>query len=580
MSYIINKSNGAKLVAIEDGSINVTACDLTLLGKNYAGYGESVATNFVKLLENFSNTKQPAKPLTGQIWYDSGNKKIKFYNGIEFKTIPAMQSSPNYPSDQYKGDLHYNETEGRLYYFDGSRYVLVGPQVTGKAAANTILPILLQGTDDTLRYVLAHQIQNYYDESEVITVAITSDADFTPVAEEYAATFPKIKRGINLRATDSSSGVSTTSTNGGYMVWGTAADSIRLAGRLESEYVRYSTPIFGTQVQVNNANGVNIYNRALQLFSNPNGAQITTENTRLSFSASDGGQLYNIINIDAGESLALLPSRTPATLVNIGSVSNPFNDVYANRIFGEIQATAGVAAVAQTVTLNATNSVDAVHYILFTDSASGNEAVRTDSGLTFNPSTNTVTGNLTGNVTGNLTGNVTGNLTGNVTGNLTGTPTAPSITKSGTSSTGDIGQTDNRFGTVYAKATSAQYADLAEKYLADAEYEPGTVLRLGGTAEVTICATYESEAIAGIVSTNPAYIMNDTLENGVAIALKGRVPCKVKGSIKKGDVLVSSSTPGHAEVRKYGHRTNPLAVLGKALQDFDGDTGVIEIMIY
>jgi hypothetical protein len=70
------------------------------------------------------------------------------------------------------------------------------------------------------------------------------------------------------------------------------------------------------------------------------------------------------------------------------------------------------------------------------------------------------------------------------------------------------------------------------------------------------------------------------LVNGVAIALKGRVPCKVKGPVKKGDVLVSSNIPGHAEVRKYGHRTNPMAVLGKALQDFDGETGVIEVMVY
>jgi hypothetical protein len=86
--------------------------------------------------------------------------------------------------------------------------------------------------------------------------------------------------------------------------------------------------------------------------------------------------------------------------------------------------------------------------------------------------------------------------------------------------------------------------------------------------------------IAGIISTNPAYTMNDALEGGTYIALKGRVPCKVKGPVKKGDVLVSSSTPGHAEVRKYGHRTNPLAVLGKALQDFDGETGIIEVMVY
>ena len=459
MSYIINKSNGTRLVTVEDGSINVSACDLTLVGKNYAGYGEAIASNFVKLLENFSGSKQPARPLTGQIWYDSSTKKIKFFNGAEFKPIPSLQSSPTYPTDQLKGDLYYNEAEGKLYYFDGQGYILIGPQIAGKAAINNVTPVLLEGTDGFLRYVLRHQVQNYYDETEVITVAITSDDEFTPTSEDYSVSFPRIKRGVNLRAADSSTGISTTSTNGGYMIWGTSADSLRLAGRPESDYVKYSTPIFSTQVQVNNQNGINIATNGLRLFTNVNGAQITTDQPRISLSATSGGELYNIVNVDASDNLALMPSRTPGTLVNIGSSSNPFNVIYANEY--------------------------------------------------------------------------------------------------------------NTVG-----------ADLAEKYLADAEYEPGTVLRLGGTAEVTICASYEHEGIAGIVSTQPGHLLNQGLENGVAIALKGRVPCKVKGPVRKGDVLVSSSTPGHAEVRKYGHRTNPLAVLGKALQDFDGDTGVIEVMVY
>jgi hypothetical protein len=86
--------------------------------------------------------------------------------------------------------------------------------------------------------------------------------------------------------------------------------------------------------------------------------------------------------------------------------------------------------------------------------------------------------------------------------------------------------------------------------------------------------------VVGIVSTNPAYLMNSELAGGVAIALKGRVPCKVKGPISRGDILVSSNVPGHAEARRHGHKTNPYAVLGKALQDFDGEIGVIEVMVY
>ena len=561
MAYIINKSNGAKLVTIEDGSINVTACDLSLVGKNYAGYGESIATNFVKLLENFSGAKQPGKPLVGQTWYDSSNRKLKFFNGSDFKSLASLQASKDYPSDQLKGDFHYNESEDKLYYFDGQKYVLIGPQTSGKAAINTVTPVLLEGTDGLFRYVLKHQIQNYYNETQTIAVAITSDDEFTPLSEDYSVSFPKIKRGITLRATDSSSGVSTTAEATGYMLWGTSSDSLRLNNKLAAEYVTYAEPNFSSQVRVLTSDGINIASNGLRMFTNVNGAQLNTDLPRISFNATSGGELFNIINVDASDNLALLPSRTLGTLVNIGSASNPFNNIYGTRIFGEVQSTvaaaefASTAEVADTVALIPTFTTSATYYIPFVDSTSGNKGLRTDAGLSYNPAINlfTATNIATSQI---IKSEVSANGVGN------------------------IGQTGNRFGTVYANATTAAFADLAEKYLADAVYEPGTVLRLGGTAEVTICATYESEAIAGIVSTNPAYIMNDTLENGIAIALKGRVPCKVKGSVKKGDILVSSSTPGYAEVRKYGHRTNPLAVLGKALQDFDGDTGVIEVMVY
>jgi hypothetical protein len=609
MSYIINKSNGSKLVAIEDGSINVNVCDLTLVGKNYAGYGESIATNFVKLLENFSNTKQPSKPLTGQIWYDSGNKKIKFYNGVEFKSVPSLQVSRNFPTDQNSGDLLFNETDSKLYYYNGTEYIPIGPPVTGKAASNTIVPLLLDdAVSGNQRYILGHQLQDP-DELNTTIVAVTSDFSITPSLDQYSAPgrFPKIRKGITLRNTDPSTGISSLEGDeDDYLFWGTASDALKLNGLPPSSYVTYAVPIFDNQVQVRNADGININTNGLRLFTNPAGAKITTDLDKVSIDATVNFTLKNIINIDAtnNPTPAILPSTTPDTLVDIGSTISPFRNIYAtelraDRIYGTIESIAPRATLADTVALTPTNTTNANYYILFTNNASGNGAVQTDTGLTYNPSTNglalgpvsvtsiikTGTTNVgdigqTGNRFANIYGNLIGDVTGNITGSVSGTVSAPSIAKSGVSGTGDIGSSGNVFGTVYATATSARYADLAEKYLADAEYEPGTVLRLGGTAEVTICATYESEAIAGIVSTNPAYLMNDALENGVAIALKGRVPCKVKGAVKKGDVLVSSSTPGHAEVRKYGHRTNPLAVLGKALQDFDGDTGVIEVMVY
>jgi len=147
----------------------------------------------------------------------------------------------------------------------------------------------------------------------------------------------------------------------------------------------------------------------------------------------------------------------------------------------------------------------------------------------------------------------------------------------------DLGQSGNRFREVFAvdftgTASSAKYADLAENYVADAEYEPGTVLMFGGSEEVTIGSGEGSNKVAGIVSTNPAYLMNSGLkENAVALGLQGRVPCKVIGKINKGDMLVISNVDGVATASadpKMG------TVIGKALQDYDSDEiGTIEVVV-
>ena len=154
---------------------------------------------------------------------------------------------------------------------------------------------------------------------------------------------------------------------------------------------------------------------------------------------------------------------------------------------------------------------------------------------------------------------------------------ATAITNSAGSGWGNIGASGATFNTAFVKATSAQYADVAENYTADATYEPGTVLHFGGEQEVSLCNVDACSRVAGIVSTNPAYIMNDALqaEHVVAVALLGRVPCKVQGTIKKGDMVVSAGN-GHARAE-----SNPQigTVIGKALENFDGEQGVIEVVV-
>ena len=131
-------------------------------------------------------------------------------------------------------------------------------------------------------------------------------------------------------------------------------------------------------------------------------------------------------------------------------------------------------------------------------------------------------------------------------------------------------------GTFQGTATSAQYADLAERYTSDTIYEPGTVVSFGGDAEVTMSTESMDSRIAGVVSTNPGFLMNDGLEGtNVAVALTGRVPVKVTGTIRKGDMLVSAGE-GYAKAE-----ANPRlgSVIGKALEDFNGVSGIIEVVV-
>jgi hypothetical protein len=174
-----------------------------------------------------------------------------------------------------------------------------------------------------------------------------------------------------------------------------------------------------------------------------------------------------------------------------------------------------------------------------------------------------------------------GNVVITVAGNSIASFTTAGIINNQANGVGNIGNSTGYFNTVFAKATSAQYADLAEMYQADSDYAPGTVVEFGGENEITQSSSSHSTRVAGIISTNPSYLMNATKQGNhvLAVALVGRVPCSVVGTIVKGDRLVASDLFGVATVLDPA-QYQPACILGKALENYESSTpGVIEVAV-
>ena len=281
----------------------------------------------------------------------------------------------------------------------------------------------------------------------------------------------------------------------------------------------------------------------------------------------------NVSSFVVGDPLVYFGDNNNSNSVDLGFVVGYNPGVYQHGGFVR-DATDGVWKLFGNVVAEPTTTVDftnAIYQPIQTGAITANGNITTTSNVSV--------GNLllSGNIIDTGALGINSGANGNITLNAgTGSVILNSGVLNGQANgVGNIGSSTTYFNTVFAKATSAQYADLAEHYTTDAEYEPGTVVMFGGDKEVTICGEEMSRRIAGVVSTNPAYIMNaGILETSVAVALQGRVPTKVKGPVRKGDMMVSAGD-GYARAEDA-----PVlgSVIGKALENFDGDLGVIEVV--
>jgi hypothetical protein len=127
MAYSINKTDGTLLATVADGQVDDLSTDITLIGKNYSGFGESLNENFIKLLENFAGTAVPTHPIRGQIWFDASEAKLKVYTGTGFVPVSSATISNSQPGQPGAGDLWFNNISKQLYFYDGTGFILLGP---------------------------------------------------------------------------------------------------------------------------------------------------------------------------------------------------------------------------------------------------------------------------------------------------------------------------------------------------------------------------------------------------------------------------------------------------------------------
>ena len=529
MAYTITTTNGTTIGSIADGTVDNTVTSLTLIGKNYAGYGIFLNENFVELLENFSNGIAPANPLNGQLWFDSTNRVIKLYDSVSttWKALAATMTSSVQPPSPITGDLWWDTVNNQLKAYSGTIWVVVGPTYTASSGLNGAIVETVIDVSGA-----SHAIIKFYVQSLVIAI-VSKDLAFTP--QTSISGYTTINPGITLIS---------SSTVVGAAFNGQVTNSLAVGGIIASQLLRsdVSGVINGT-LSINNNNGLTIGgSNNFNISVNPSTSIVNFTNT--------------VTNADVDFFVAPSGVNTRALVLSgtTGQVKLPVALVSTSTSSGALVVTGGVG-IGGALNVGGLTTIN----------------IGVDS-------TSTTTGALV--VTGGI--GVSGNITARTlyaktiqstssTANI-GSPTTGfnylyvNNILPMTSNVGNIGSQTAYFNTVYATATSALYADLAERFFADAEYAAGTVVEIGGINEITVSTTDLSDSVLGVISTNPAYTMNNAAggnDTHPVVALIGRVPVKAVGLINKGDRLVSAGN-GCARTGLASEIT-PFNVIGRAL---------------
>ena len=522
MAYTINKTDGTILTTISDGTLDTTT-NLSFFGKNYAGYGEALNENQVKLLENFANTtaNAPDKPIKGQLFYDTTLNQMQVYNGSAFKAVSGAIISTTEPTSGAQGDLWYDSTNEQLYVYTGSSWVLVGPAATaGSGVSGGIVQVI---TDDTGVDRTVIQLMT----SDTI-VAMVSSVEFTP--QSAVSGFSIIKKGLTL-----STAISSNRYNG------TATDSDALGGVAASNYISTS--------------GGTISGGSLRIYDS--GLTIGADSD-MSFVQSGANHVMSNVTDDGNIVLRVSPGGVTESALTVNGTDASVT------IANNLTVSGNLIVNGSTTEVNTTNmTVEDPLIVLNRNSASVGDR---DIGIIFDRGINTSTALIWDESADEFA----------FINTTSGDSTAGAVT---ISSYADI-----RFNEATGTTSGAYYADLAERYESDTPLESGDVVKIGGEKEITKTSTAYDTDVFGVISTDPAFKMNISAGDDTThpyVALSGRVPCKVKGQVSKGDRLTTSDQPGVAQKADLDNELcSVYAIIGRALEDKKSDdTASIEIAV-
>jgi hypothetical protein len=352
MAYQINKTDGTIISTVADGQVDTLSTDITLIGKNYSGFGESLNENFIKLLENFSSTQAPTYPLRGQVWFDTAENKLKVYNGSDFIPVSSATISSTQPETLSIGDLWWDDVAAQLYFFDGANPVLLAPAYS---QTQGVSGLRVDSILDTLNQTRV--ITSLYNNG--ILLGIFSKDSFTPKIEIIGFT-GNIQPGFNA---GNLSGIKFNVT---------CTNAEQLGGAAATTYVRTDTSnIINGQVRISTDLGI-VIGSAGQM-----NLYVTAGDIFMSNAATDKNLILNVRKGINQEDALVINSATREIRLYPG-----FTDSQVT-VGGDLVVTGDLTVEGTTTTINTANLTIEDKNIVIANVASPTDITADGAGITI-----------------------------------------------------------------------------------------------------------------------------------------------------------------------------------------------------